>query len=463
MSQALAGKLVSINPSNYQPVGEVDVSTPDEVGNKVWQAREARHRWAKVGVAERVGILRNAVAEFERRKEEIALLETREMGKPITAALAESGDQAAFATWYLDNAARCLASETTTGEHDAEVARVSRAPLGAVAAILPWNYPFLMFIWKVFPNLLAGNTVVMKHSEQCPLMGKLIEEVMTAHLPEGVFNEVYGGGQTGELLVQKNVDLIDFTGSKRTGQHLFALAGKKFIRSVMELGGSAPGIVFEDADQDAAVASIKLYRLSNAGQYCDGLKRLIVHESVHDELVRKLVEAFRAVKVGNAEDPATEMGPVVSKRQLEALQHQVARSLQQGAEAATGGFSAEAEFGGAFYPPTILTKVTDDMPVWCEEVFGPVLPVRTFRTEDEAIALANDTEYGLGGYVYTADLDRAERVADALETGMVSINGANYTTPFNPFGGWKNSGMGREHGTWGFHELTQVKVVARPK
>lgn len=456
-------KLQSVNPSNYQVLGEVEVSSLTEIHEKAWRARIVKDNWADLGVAGRVAVLRKAVAEFESRKEQMALLEAREMGKPITAAVSDFNDALSFANWYLDNAEQCLAPETTF-ENETEIHQVFREPIGVAAVIIPWNYPFLMFVWMVFPNLLAGNTVVLKHSRKCPLAGKLIEEVMVCHLPEGVFSEIYGDGEAGRWLVcREDIDLVAFTGSTKTGQFLYETAGKKFIRAVMELGGSAPGIIFEDADIDAAVKSICFYRLTNAGQYCDGLKRLIVHRSVFDETVDKLAKAFAAVKVGPAEDPTTEMGPLVAKRQLDSLIEQVEAAKYSDAIAAAGGNSLEAKMGGAFFEPTVLTNVNVGMRVWREEVFGPVLPVVAFNLEQEAIGHANNTIYGLGGYVYTADMERAQRVARQLRTGMVSINGLNYTCPWNPFGGYKKSGMGREHGKYGFHELTQIKVVARPK
>lgn len=454
--------LKSINPSNYQILGEVEISTPDEIREKVRLARIAQKMWADLEIVERVSILRCVRNAFEERKAEVIKLESMEMGKPITVAASDFNDAMTFANWHLDNAEKCLASEITF-ESDSEINRVYREPLGVSAVIIPWNYPFLMFVWRVIPNLLAGNAVVLKHSEECPLIGKLIEDVMHKYLHDGVFSEVYGAGDVGQQLVNENIDLIDFTGSTKTGRMLYEIAGKKFIRCVLEMGGSAPGIVFEDADIDAAIKSICFYRLTNSGQYCDGLKRLIVHKDYFYEVVGKLSEAFEAMKIGPAEDPNTELGPLVAKRQLDFLVQQVADAKLKGARVITGGASLEMRLGGAFHQPTLLTEVTREMRVWTEEVFGPVLPIVSFETEEQAIEIANDTKYGLGGYVYTADLARADRVAHALKTGMVSGNGANYTTPFNPFGGWNNSGMGREHGKYGFHELTQTKVVARNK
>jgi succinate-semialdehyde dehydrogenase/glutarate-semialdehyde dehydrogenase len=274
---------------------------------------------------------------------------------------------------------------------------------------------------------------------------------------------VYGAGEEGWSLVNDNINAIGFTGSTKVGKMLYKLAGEKFIKSVMELGGSAPGVIFEDADMDTAVENVCQNRLVCQGQACDGLKRAIVHESRVEEFVEKMKAVFDSKVIGNAEDPNTQTGPLVAKRQLELLEAQVNDALAQGAQVITGGASLEKELGGAFYKPTLLRNVTSNMRVWQEEVFGPVLPIVTFKTEEEAIALANDTQYGLGSYVHTADADRGARVASAIQAGMVSINGVNYLMPFDPFGGYKNSGFGREHGKYGFHELTQIKVVAKNK
>jgi len=289
--------------------------------------------------------------------------------------------------------------------------------------------------------------VILKHSEECSLCGKFIEDVFSKHLPQGVLTEIYGDGETGKLLLQEDVQMVSFTGSTKTGKYVYEQAGKKFIRAVVELGGSAPGIIFEDADIDTAIVTACANRLFNQGQCCDGLKRLIVHESVYDEVVRKSVEIFSRKKIGPADSEDTEVGPLVAKRQLDLLVAQVADAKVKGARVETGGNSLEEKLGGAFFEPTILTGVTPDMRVWNEEVFGPVLPIVT--------------SFGLGAYVFTEDTERALRASKSIESGMVSVNGANYVMPFNPFGGYKNSGVGREHGKYGFHEVVQVKVIAR--
>jgi len=456
-------KIISINPSNYKEIGSVDVSTPDEIKQKVQQAQQAKLMWRALGVSKRVGMLRDIFNEIKARKNEIALLQSREMGMPYSESLGDVDGAFGYADWYFDYAETHLSPETTF-ESKTEIHQVVYEPIGVAAVIIPWNFPLNNFVWGALQSLVCGNTVVMKHSEEVPFCSKLIEQIMLNHkLPIGVFGVVYGGGDVGSALANEDIDFIAFTGSTKVGKQLYESAGKKFIKTVVELGGSAPGIIFDDADFDSAVENVCMNRLLNQGQCCDGLKRLIVHEKIADTVVQKLKNVFEKKKIGNAEKEDIQVGPLVSKRQLDLLVSQVEDAKKKGATVVTGGKSLEKELGGAFFQPTILKNVTADMRVWKEEVFGPVLPVVTFKTEEKAIQLANDTAYGLGSYLYTKDTGTIERVASSLEAGMVSVNGTNYVMPFNPFGGYKDSGIGREHGKYGFHELTQIKVIARNK
>jgi len=455
-------KLQSINPSNYKLLGEVDISNLQEIEGKVKAARKVQKEWASLGIKKRMQLLRNAIEECESRKAEFTLLESREMGMPISEASTDFNTRIKYANWNFDNAEKYLNPETTF-ENDGEIHQVFHEPIGVSAVIIPWNFPWLNFIWGTLQSLIAGNTVILKHSEECPLSGKFIEDVFTRHLPHSVFNEVYGDGEVGKLLVQQDIDMIAFTGSTKTGKYLYKTAGNKFIKAVMELGGSAPGIVFNDADINLSIKDACGQRLFNAGQCCDGLKRLIVQSDIFDEVVQKMASVFSAKKIGIAEEKSTDIGPLVAKRQLDLLISQVEDAKSKGAKVVTGGNSLERKMNGSFFEPTVLTGITNEMRVWKEEVFGPVLPIIRFNTEEEAIELANQTVYGLGAYVYTEDKGKADRVASSIETGMISVNGVSYTAPFNPFGGYKNSGFGREHGKYGFHEVTQIKTVAKNK
>jgi len=453
-------KLVSTNPaSGYSVIGSVDISTDSDIHSKVTEANKVALMWKELGVKKRISLLKPVCEEFKNRSEEIALLITSEMGKPIETARAEVSGYTEELEWFFNHAVAALADEITH-EDEKSIHKIVYEPWGTVAVITPWNYPFGMAVWGIFPNLIVGNTVVFKTSEECPLIGKLIEDVIVKHLPEGVFSEVYGAGDVGEKLARSDVKLIWFTGSSRVGKLLYKIAADKFIKVVLELGGSNPCIVFEDIDVKEAAPLIYNERFWNCGQSCDALKRLIVHNSIFDSLVHELKRVVESKKVG---DPRTkvDLGSLVAKRQVVLLEEQVKDAVDKGAHIITGGHAPS--LNGAFYEPTLLTNITKDMRVWKEEVFGPVLPIVPFKTEDEAISLANDTTYGLGSRILSKDNERAKRVATRIEAGTVEINGASRWLSCNPFGGYKNSGMGREHGTVGFRELCQIKVISMEK
>lgn len=455
-------KLISTNPGkNYEVVGKVEVSAEKEIKDKVQKAHQAQAKWAGLGVEERVKLLRKISIEFIKRKKELALLVTREMGMPITASRGEVDDGLRYFNWYLDNAHKYLSSEVIYEDKNI-THKVFHEPIGVAAVIIPWNYPISNFIWGTGQNLVVGNTVVLKHSEECPLTGKMIEEIVNSVLPDGVFAEVYGDGKVGDLLVYQDINLICFTGSTKTGKYLYKVAAEKFIKVVLECGGSAPGIIFEDIEVDKTLETIYFNRFFNCGQSCDALKRLIVHKSKFNEVIEKLKAFLETKKVGNPENESTDIGPLVAKRQLELLESQVEDATSKGAKIITGGKQPK-DLEGAYFEPTILINVTKDMRVWQEEVFGPVLSVISFETEEEAINLANDTKYGLGAYLFTEDKEKAKRVSLKIQSGNISINKASYLQPCSPFGGYKESGLGREHGRFGFEELTQVKVVAMEK
>lgn len=455
-------KLISINPSKaYQVIGEVEVSTAEDIAAKVAQAHKSKLAWQSLGIPGRVEILRKIGKRFEENAERFVALEAEEMGMAIKEAQLDYAATLDFWNSYLDTAEEALKSVVTL-ENDHEVHELHRVPRGVVACIVPWNFPFANFVWQCGQNLAAGNVIVFKHSEETPLCGKLIEEILNAELPEGVFSEVYGDSSVGKLLVESNVDFICFTGSSAAGKQISASAGARLIPTCMELGGSAPGIVLQDADVSAIAGGIYTPRFINSGQACDGLKRLIVHRSKYDEVVRSLTDLIKSKTVGDASDDATDLGPLVAKRQLELLESQVADAIAKGAQVVIGGNRPEGLLG-AYYEPTLLVNTTSDMRVWREEIFGPVLPIVTFDTEEEAIRLANDTSYGLGGYIFTTNTESFKRLAMALETCMVGQNNLTYIQPQNFFGGMKQSGSGREHGLEGFHEVTLSKQICYEK
>jgi len=320
-------------------------------------------------------------------------------------------------------------------------------PYGVAAVIVPWNYPSSNFFISCTQLLLAGNVVVFKHSEETPLTGQLLAEIMQeAGFPEGVFNIVHGGGKVGDFLTSQDIDLIHFTGSTNVGHHLYKKAADKFIPAILEMGGSSPGVIFEDADLDASCDNACIERFANCGQICCALKRLIVHEDIFDEVVALMKAKVEAMKIGDPLDSTTQVGPLVAKRQLDLLVEQVADAKAKGATIVTGG-EVVTDMDGAYFQPTIITNITPDMRVVSEEIFGPVLPIVSFKTDAEAVELANKTIYGL------------RKIVAQIDAGQISINGASYFSENSPFGGYKMSGMGRNDGALGFYEVTQKKVV----
>ena len=453
-------KIISTNPAkNYEALWEVEVSSDQEIQTKVAAANKAKLAWKELGLEKRIHMLTPIFDEFKQRLDEMALLISQETGKPISQAM----DEVQWHTEEFDSFIRyaqiALWSETTH-EDTKSLHKIVYEPIGTAAVISPWNYPLGMALWGIIPNLLAGNTVVFKISEECPLMWKLIEEVMNNHnLPEGVFWEVYGAGDVGEKLARSDINLIRFTGSTKVGQLLYKIAAEKCIKALLEMWWSNPCIVFDDVDVADILPTIYTERFSNCGQVCDATKRLIVHTSIFNELVDQLKNLIATKKVGDPMSQNTDIGSLAAYKQQHLLQWQVADAQTKWATIINVPLSADIQ--GAFYPPTLITTIHKDMQVWTEEVFGPVLPIIAFTTEEEAVALANDTIYWLWSRIFSKDIVRAQRVASQIEAGTVEINKASRRHPANPFGGYKKSWIGREHGVIWFRELCQVKVISQ--
>lgn len=456
-------KIISTNPANnYSIVGEVTVSTQNEIFDKVKKAQNSKVIWKEIGLKKRQEILLSICIEFEQRQEELAQIIMLETGKPIQQTRREAIWYTEGFHWFIDHSTDALKDEISF-ENNTSQHRIIYEPTGVAAVITPWNFPYGMAIWGIIPNLIAGNPVVFKISEECPLTGKLIEEVFNNHnLPEGVFSEVYGAGDIGKQLTNNDINLIWFTGSTLVGKSLYKTAAEKFIKVVLEMGGSNPCIVFEDAEIKKSAEIIYGGRFQNCGQVCNAIKRLIVHESISEKMIKELIDVVKKKNFGDPSNENTDLGTLVAKRQVELLQAQVDDAVKKGATIVYQK-TQEKKLKGAYYPPTIITNITRDMRLWKEEVFGPVLPVITFENEDQAIILANDTPYGLGSRVISKNMDRAERVAKKIDAGTVEINSGDRWLMCNPFGGYKNSGMGREHGKIGFHELCQIKVISSSK
>jgi succinate-semialdehyde dehydrogenase/glutarate-semialdehyde dehydrogenase len=449
-----------VNPATGQIVGQVEPSTPHEIAQKVKDAHAAKAAWKALSVERRVELLKPLADAFKKHGEEIRHLTTLEMGKIFTESRDDFNGEFHYTEAFLRDGPGYIADEILVNDKKG-LHRIVYEPRGVAICVVAWNFPFTNFMWSVLPNLIVGNTVVIKHSEECILTGKLFERIFheNTQLPKGVFSAVHGGPEVGEQLSREPADLFFFIGSSRTGHKIGQIAAEKNAKVVLEMGGSNPAVVFEDVDVDAVAESVFRQRFGNCGQICDAIKRVIVHEAIFESFVAKMVQRLQELKVGDPNLESTQIGPLAAMRQLELLESQVNDSINAGAHAVIGGKRPDA-LSGAYFLPTILTGIKTDMRVWREEVFGPVLPIIAFKTPEEAVTLANDTIYGLGSVVFSKDVARAKHVAAQLDAGFVDINFGSHWRTCTPFGGFKASGMGCEHGQHGFRELCRMKVIA---
>lgn len=457
-------KLQSINPHDQSVVGEIDISSKKDVDSAVSSARKAFREWSHKAIEERISYIKKFREKVVGDKKEIARLISLEMGKPLAQALDDIDFELGYLDYYIEKGAENLSDETVLNKGN-EHYRVVFEPHGVVASIAPWNFPLSMANSGITPSLIAGNTVIFKPSEHTTLSQKKVVELLwETGLPEGVLNLVVGDGQVGEILVDSQVDLVWFTGSTKVGQEIYKKCGEKFIKAICELGGSSAGIVFADADLKLTLENLYWARFLNCGQVCSAVKRLFIEKSVYSKVLQKYVDRLKKVKLG---DPLEDVdfGPLVSQKQLKKLEDQVKDALAKGAKVEIGGkrpVNPKLKKGN-YFEPTILTNVNFDMKIMNEEVFGPVLPVLPFKTEDEAVEMANKTQYGLTSEIYTTDLEKGERVAKDLQSGVVALNTSDYYKPVCPIGGYKNSGIGREYGKIGMQEFAQVKLIATLK
>ena len=456
-----SGKLEVEDPATGEPLCEVADATPDDAQAALAAAAETQAEWASQPPRERGEILRRAFETLSERADELAVLMTLEMGKPVAESKAEIAYAAEFFRWFSEEAVRIDGRYTVNADRPGRTV-VMRQPVGPCLLITPWNFPMAMGTRKIGPAIAAGCTMVMKPASQTPLsmleLGRILEE---AGLPGGVLNIVTSsssGSVVAPLLDDDRLRKLSFTGSTEVGAKLMEQASRHLLRISMELGGNAPFLVFDDADVDAAIEGAMLAKMRNIGEACTAANRFHVAEPLADRFTEKLAEQMGSLKVGRGTEDDVEVGPLIDDDQRSKVAELVQDALDKGATAVVGGH--EREGAGYFYDPTVLGDVPDDARVLKEEVFGPVAPVKSFASEEEAIAAANDTEFGLVAYVYTNDLRRAFRVAEGLETGMVGLNQGMVSNAAAPFGGVKHSGFGREGGEEGINEYLEVKYVA---
>ena len=452
------------NPATGEVLASVAAGQPSDVREAIEAADEAFPAWSESTAYQRAEYLYAAHKLMLERSEELATLMTMEQGKPLKASRTEVKYAADFLIWFAEEATRVYGSTIPSARADQRFV-VLQQPVGVVAAITPWNYPISMITRKVAPALAAGCTVVLKPAKQTPLTAlavfRIFEEV---GIPAGVVNLVTTKKPSffsDEVLASTSVRKITFTGSTEVGKMIARDAAATVKRVSLELGGHAPFIVFPDADPEHAAKGATLVKFLNTGQACISPNRIFVHRSIAERFLDTLVARSSKLQAGNGMDPASGVGPLIDEASVQRMQRQVDNAVSGGARVLAGGARlGDAPFdAGYFYPPTVLTDVSSDMEIYREETFGPIAAVTIFDDEDEVITMANDTEYGLASYVYTRDISRAIRVAEKLRFGMVGINDINPTSAAAPFGGVKESGLGREGSAVGIGEYLDTKLI----
>jgi succinate-semialdehyde dehydrogenase/glutarate-semialdehyde dehydrogenase len=447
----------SINPVNGKVLKTYETISDKELDNKLRNGHHAFLKWEQETLENRIACIAEIAKILLEEKEEHARFISLEMGKPITQARAEIEKCALLCDYYCEEAPGYLKPEMH--ESNASESFLSFEPMGLIYAVMPWNFPY----WQVFrfliPNLILGNGALLKHASNVPQCAENIEKIVRkAGVHEHVFQNLFIDYKQSEKLIESNyVWGVTLTGSEYAGSKVAEKAGKCIKKSVLELGGSDPFIVMEDADIDKAVEVGIISRMQNAGQSCIAAKRFILHEKIYEEFVEKYVQATEALIVGDPFDEDTYVGPIARSYLVEELDLQVRKSIEKGAVALTGGHISEV--GPAFYQPSVLTNISQDMPTYAEEVFGPVALIFKVKSEQEALELANDTEFGLGGAVWSKDIERAKKMAHKIRTGTVAINGGVRSEPRLPFGGTKKSGFGRELAELGLKEFANIKTI----
>ncbi|MDA8098636.1 MAG: NAD-dependent succinate-semialdehyde dehydrogenase [Nitrospiraceae bacterium] len=446
----------TINPATEEVMSDIMTMSPEEVSSIVAKTRTALASWRERPVPERAGLVKKLAGVLRGQKRSYAELMTREMGKPIRDSLAEVEKCAWLCDYYGDNAERMLQPEMVATE--AKKSYISFEPLGVILAIEPWNFPF----WQVFrvavPGVAAGNVVLLKHAANVPMTALAIEDAFhRAGFPENVFRTLLIDPEAAMKLIDDDlVDSVSLTGSNRAGEEVGAHAGRKIKNLVLELGGSDPFIVLDDADVEKAGRMAANARMVNSGQSCIAAKRFIVMESVAEEFTKHFTARLRELKIGDPLNETTDIGPVARKDILAGLKAQLKDARAKGAKVIE---LPQPLSKGYFFAPAVVLNAKPNMKVLSEEVFGPIAPIVVVKSEDEAIAVANDTQYGLGAAVWSRNIERAEKLARRIQSGFVAINDMVKSDPRLPFGGVKKSGVGRELSTYGIKELVNIKTV----
>jgi len=456
-----------INPATGQVIARVAEADAEDVADAAAAARKAFDDgpWPRLKVAERAAVLRRIAEGILRRKEELARLESMDTGKSLREALEFDMPRVAHNFRFFADFVEQMGSESYPKDDD-HLFYVLREPLGVVGLITPWNFPLMLATWKLAPCLAVGNCAILKPAEQTPITASILAEICAeAGLPEGVLNVLpgFGPAAAGEAIVsQPDVDAISFTGETATGRAIMTAAGPSLKRLSFEMGGKSPDIIFEDADLDLALPGALWGIFMNQGEVCLAGPRILVQRSIYDEFVHRFVEAARRIRIGDPLDPDTQMGPLISQEHWKKVSGYVQIGQEEGAQILCGGNKPALPpplDAGFFFEPTVMVNVDNTCRVWREEIFGPVATITSFETEEEALKLANDTRYGLVGMVWTQDLARAHRVASKIRAGTIWINCFFIRDLRLPFGGYKESGIEREGGTYSVNFFTEQKTV----
>ena len=449
--------LISYNPATGEPVGEVEVTPSSGIPDIVALARAAQPAWQALGHEARAELLTRAHEALSARADELGRLITEEMGKPLADGIGEARSLGAGVREHLNEIAEALAPEVVEDGRLHSV--VYHDPLGVCAAITPWNFPMAMPQWMVLPALAAGNTVVLKPSEETPLCGQAYAQGLIDVLPSNVVRVVHGADDQGKTLVESDVDMIAFTGSRETGQHILRSASDGLKRVILELGGKDPMIVLEDADLEEAAKFAAWNSYRNAGQVCVSTERIFVLAGVAERFTELLVEMTKNTRVANGLEDGAQVGPMVNATQRDHVLAQVEEAVAQGAEVLAGGEGHHDNF----IMPTVLGGITEDMAIAREETFGPVACITSVASEEEAIERANDTPFGLGAVVFGGDVEHTARVARRMTAGMIGINRAAAGAEGTPWVGARQSGYGFHRSRDGHRQFTQTRVVTRPR
>jgi acyl-CoA reductase-like NAD-dependent aldehyde dehydrogenase len=449
------GKVKTINPATEEVLNEYKIMTKEQINDKVKKARNTFQDWRK-DASKRTDLLHDFATQLRKDKENLARSATNEMGKSIKESRSEV-EKCAWATEYYADNGQILSTDEVVNT-DARKTVIRFQPIGVIGSIMPWNFPYWQALRFAAPSLMIGNTIVLKPASATMQCGIEIEKTFnSAGLPDGVFQTLVGDSSVAESLIDSDINAVTFTGSVPVGAKVAQRATSQIKKTVLELGGSDPFIVCEDADIEKASNGAIKGRFINCGQSCIASKRFIVVKNVVNEFIEKFVQKAEKLKVGDPLSDDTDIGPLVNASGLRKIDSQVKESVKEGAEVLTGGEQIGKK--GYFYRPTVLKNVNPKMQIAQEEVFGPVAPIIVAEDEVEAIELANDSEYGLGASIWTQDLDKAERLSSNVESGIVSVNNVVASDPRVPFGGVKKSGFGRELSRYGMLEFVNIKSV----